>query len=77
MTEQQETAVVNQSSEDKGQSSEEISQKSPETKTMKKKQTNVKKDKQGKSKWMSTKGNTKQFKPGQFKKFKNTSKGKK
>ncbi|VDI58465.1 ribosomal RNA methyltransferase Nop2, partial [Mytilus galloprovincialis] len=77
VTEQQETAVVNQSSEDKGQSSEEISQKSPETKTMKKKQTNVKKDKQGKSKWMSTKGNKKQFKPGQFKKFKNTSKGKK
>ncbi|CAG2188250.1 NOP2 [Mytilus edulis] len=77
VTEQQETVVVNQSSEDKGQSSEEISQKSPETKTMKKKQTNVKKDKQGKSKWMSTKGNKKQFKPGQFKKFKNTSKGKK
>ncbi|XP_063410291.1 uncharacterized protein LOC134693408 [Mytilus trossulus] len=78
VTEQQETAaVVNQSSEEKGQSSEEISQKSTETKTIKKKQTNVKKDKQGKSKWMSTKGNKKQFKPGQFKKFKTSSKGKK
>lgn len=77
VTEQMETTVLNQSSEDKGQSSEENSQSLQETKTVKKKQANVKKDKQGKSKWMSKKGNKKQFKPGQFKKFKNSSKGKK